>query len=486
MGVADWNLTFFPISIPSPLDIQRDGLLPTVVYIFGILSSLSIILKSAAFLLLYLRPSRLHRYLHHDTAGKPAWALVTGASDGIGKQLSRELAGHGFNVVLHGRDPTKLAAVRDELAGGFPAREFRSLVADATAIRCNNCRDRDRGRDRGSDSTPAKTTPVDFDALAASLADINLTVLINNAGGGPRSPTYEFLQDATEARVLDTVNLNAIFPLLLQSALLPQLLVSSPSLVVSIGSLADNGLPMVAAYAAAKTFLGTASRALPGELALLGRGRDGEGKGEGEEEGKGDVEVEVLSVRVGETTGVSDNRRPVSFFMPDAGTVARAVLARVGCGRPAVVGYFPHALQQLALELAPGHTRNTKATIAANALAPVPNTASPPPAAPLFLLLPESPSPPQLCTKPVVAQSVLELVELPLLLLPDEESSPAPTAFPTDPELPGTVFAVELELLADAEVSAPASMSVPVPRKLARMVALSPLTTELFRPEMLS
>ncbi|KAK7733008.1 hypothetical protein SLS53_008337 [Cytospora paraplurivora] len=340
MGVDHRNLPF-PFPIPFPLDIQRAGLLPTVIYIFGILSSLSIIFKAAAFLLLYLKSSRLHRYLHHDTAGQPAWALVTGASDGIGKHLSHELASHGFNVVLHGRNSTKLAAVKDELARAFPAREFRSLIADATAIRCHDCRDRDRDHDRNSDFTPAKTVPVDFEALAASLADVNLTVLINNAGGGVKDPTYEFLQDVTEARILNNVNLNAIFPLLLQSKLLPQLLRNSPSLCVNIGSLADNGLPMLAAYASAKTFIGTASRTIPHELALQGRTGD----------------VEVLFVRVGETTGVSDNHQPVSFFMPDSRTIARAVLARVGCGRPAVVGYLPHALQQVAVELAPGFVR---------------------------------------------------------------------------------------------------------------------------------
>ena len=32
------------------------------------------------------------------------WALVTGASDGIGKEYSMELAKSGFNIVLMARD----------------------------------------------------------------------------------------------------------------------------------------------------------------------------------------------------------------------------------------------------------------------------------------------------------------------------------------------------------------------------------------------
>ncbi|KAJ7246485.1 hypothetical protein C8J57DRAFT_1675292 [Mycena rebaudengoi] len=43
------------------------------------------------------------------------WALVTGASDGIGLGFAHELASHGFDIILHGRSPTKLAAVATAL-----------------------------------------------------------------------------------------------------------------------------------------------------------------------------------------------------------------------------------------------------------------------------------------------------------------------------------------------------------------------------------
>lgn len=331
------------------MDFQRDGLLTAIIYLLGILSCLSIITKATAFLLLYLRPSKLHRYLH-DTSGKPAWALVTGASDGIGKQLCIELAAYGFNVVLHGRNPTKLAAVKDDLARQFPDRDFRSLIADATAIACNNCRkgqDKSHQVDDVASQAKNKSTPsVDFESIAASLADINLMVLINNAGGNmadPSAPVYQFLQDAPEARLVNNVNLNAVFPLVLQSKLLPQLMRNSPSLIINISSLSDNGLPMLASYASSKTFLNTLSRIISHERTLQG------GPG-------GDVEV--FAARVGETTATSSNSHPASLFEPDARTVARAVLARVGCGRPAVVADLPNALLQALLGLMPGFLRD--------------------------------------------------------------------------------------------------------------------------------
>lgn len=313
----------------------------------GVLSLVGVLYSIASFVLPFLRPSRIGRYLH-DTDGKPPWALVTGASDGIGKQFCHQLAARGFNVVLHGRNPSKLARVRDELANAFPRRQFRSLIADGSAIACNGCRPAtpsssspsagDPSIDRQQQQQPAL---VDFDAVAASLADINLTVLVNNAGGGVVNPVYQFLQHCSESRLVGNINLNAVFPLLMQARLLPQLLRSAPSLVLNVGSMSDNGLPMLASYASSKKFGDTASRIISRELALQGRHAD----------------VEVLSVRVGEVTATSYNSHPVSFFEPDAATMAAAALARVGCGRKTVIGYFPHALQQAAMDLAPSWAR---------------------------------------------------------------------------------------------------------------------------------
>lgn len=308
---------------------RGDSLVAVVSSWVGVLSLLSVLYSVASFVSPFVRPSRLGRYLH-DTDGKPAWALVTGASDGIGKQFCHQLASRGFNVVLHGRNPSKLAGVRDELARAFPQRQFRTLIADGSAIACNSCRP----------ATPSPPT-VDFDAVAASLAGINLTVLVNNAGGGVVNPVYQFLQHCSEARLVGNINLNAVFPLLMQARLLPQLLRSAPSLVLNVGSMSDNGLPMLASYASSKKFGDTASRILSRELVLQGRHAD----------------LEILSVRVGEVTATSYNSHPVSFFEPHAATMAAAALARVGCGRNAVVGYFPHALQQAAMNLAPEWAR---------------------------------------------------------------------------------------------------------------------------------
>jgi 3-oxoacyl-[acyl-carrier protein] reductase len=48
-----------------------------------------------------------------DLRGK--WALVTGSSRGIGREIARGLAAKGCNVVLHGRLADHNASLADEL-----------------------------------------------------------------------------------------------------------------------------------------------------------------------------------------------------------------------------------------------------------------------------------------------------------------------------------------------------------------------------------
>lgn len=64
-------------------------------------------------------------------------------------------------------------------------------------------------------------------------------------------------------------------------------------------------------------------------------------------------DIEVLGILIGIVTSVSHRKIPVSLFTPDARAMASASLDRVGCGRPVVVGYWPHALQKALVDLMP-------------------------------------------------------------------------------------------------------------------------------------
>ena len=47
--------------------------------------------------------------------GEGSWALITGASDGIGKAYAQELASRGFNIVLMARNQEKTDNVSNEI-----------------------------------------------------------------------------------------------------------------------------------------------------------------------------------------------------------------------------------------------------------------------------------------------------------------------------------------------------------------------------------
>jgi 17beta-estradiol 17-dehydrogenase / very-long-chain 3-oxoacyl-CoA reductase len=58
------------------------------------------------------------------------WAVVTGATDGIGKAMAFELARKGQSVLLIGRSAEKLEACKGELSAKFPHVQVKTEVVD--------------------------------------------------------------------------------------------------------------------------------------------------------------------------------------------------------------------------------------------------------------------------------------------------------------------------------------------------------------------
>ncbi|KAK3392683.1 short chain dehydrogenase/reductase [Podospora didyma] len=293
--------------------MAHGSLLSSILVWLGVLSLISYVIGILDALYVYLQPSQLHRYLHPDKNGRPAWALVTGASDGIGRAFSFELAARGFNVVLHGRNQAKLDGVRQELlARHGPSQEFRILIADA-----KDC----------SQETLAKIT--------RQLADINLTVLVNNAGGAPESKTFGTLDEYSNRQVTETVHVNALFPTLLLGELMPMLARNAPSLALSVGSVTDHGLPLLSFYGASKAFFWVIATSAARENKMVQR------------------DIEVLHLRIGLVTGVAAVQQPPTLFVPHASHLAKVALARVGCGRIVVTPYWGHLVQAESMAMLP-------------------------------------------------------------------------------------------------------------------------------------
>jgi len=162
----------------SPSTSNAANLLTNALTTLGALTCSILSYRFLRFLHLHLStppPSRsLARYLRPN-----AYALVTGASDGIGLAFATTLASRGFNLILHGRNSEKLENVRSSLVTQYPKQDIRIVIADAS----------DAPNMEGS-----------VEGIVSSLFTLPgpLTLLINNVGGQPRPASGRALLSISE------------------------------------------------------------------------------------------------------------------------------------------------------------------------------------------------------------------------------------------------------------------------------------------------
>ena len=136
-----------------------------------------------------------------------ATILVTGATDGLGRRVARELAAKGTTVLLHGRSPERLEATLEELRGQTSSQKVGSYLADLSSL-----------------------------AAVRDLADRilseydRLDVLVNNAG-----IIVQERKESEDGYEL-TFAVNYLSHFLLTSLLLPLLKDSAPARVVNVAS----------------------------------------------------------------------------------------------------------------------------------------------------------------------------------------------------------------------------------------------------------
>ena len=166
-------------------------------------------------------------------------ALVTGASSGIGREIARQLAADGTELVLVARDEERL----NELARSVDVR-CQVLVADLA--------DRDaitRVEDRLRDDESA------------------IDLLVNNAGFGFQGALHE-LEPERESAVVE-VNVAALHRLAL--AAIPRMVADGRGGILNVSSMAGfAATPGTATYGATKAFVTSLSESMHGELAPLG------------------------------------------------------------------------------------------------------------------------------------------------------------------------------------------------------------------------
>jgi short-subunit dehydrogenase len=193
-----------------------------------------------------------------------SFALVTGASQGLGAVFARALAARGQNVILVARSRDKLENLAREL------KRSESVLAEALEF----------------DLTSPSAGPRLVQQLRDRKLQVNL--LVNNAGFGVRG---EF-RNVTLQRQMEMLSLNNAAVVELTYSLLPSLMEHPQAGIINVSSTAGfQPIPYASLYAATKSFLTSFSLGLQEELRsnrvsvvtlcpgrILADGHPGEGK----------------------------------------------------------------------------------------------------------------------------------------------------------------------------------------------------------------
>jgi short-subunit dehydrogenase len=164
-----------------------------------------------------------------------SWALVTGATSGIGESFTRLLAQNNYNIVLVARDLPRLQERAEQLQAKFKVQTDIIQADLATDSGCG--------------------------VVEQYIANNQIDVLINNAGFGINK-AFTLSQLEAEQQLLDVL---VRTPMRLMHVALPQMKQRNKGVVINVSSVAS--FIAGGTYSASKSYLTVLSESLHTELA---------------------------------------------------------------------------------------------------------------------------------------------------------------------------------------------------------------------------
>uniref|UniRef100_A0A1A9UVE8 Inactive hydroxysteroid dehydrogenase-like protein 1 n=1 Tax=Glossina austeni TaxID=7395 RepID=A0A1A9UVE8_GLOAU len=166
--------------------------------------------------------------------------LITGATDGIGKEYAKELAKQGLNVVLISRTKEKLVAVTAEIENSYKVKT-KWIVADFS-----------KGKEI-------------YEHIRQELTGIPVSILVNNVGRMYDYP--DELCKQPEDLLWDIININVGAVTLMSRLLIPEMKKQGKGAIVNISSGSElQPMPLMAVYAASKRYIKSLTLAMAQEL----------------------------------------------------------------------------------------------------------------------------------------------------------------------------------------------------------------------------
>lgn len=169
------------------------------------------------------------------------WAVVTGASEGIGRAYAFALAERGMNVVIISRTKANLDKVAKEI-GDKTGKKIKVVVADFTKEDC-------------------------FAPLEEELKEMNIGVLVNNVGMVVNAAPINFLEFENLDQIIPKlINCNVKTLAKMCKMILPGMVNRGKGIIINVSSgVGCLPLPLYTLYSASKVFVNIFSQGLQAE-----------------------------------------------------------------------------------------------------------------------------------------------------------------------------------------------------------------------------
>lgn len=239
------------------------------------------------------------------TYGK--WAVVTGCTDGIGKEYAYELAKNGMNLLLISRTMEKLQNISKDIQSKF---DVETEVVQA---------DFNDGRKV-------------YDAISSHILNKEIGILVNNVGVITSHPMI--FGEITDDNMWGHVNVNVASVPAMTKLVLPVMLARKKGAIINLASVAARcPIPLLGIYAASKAFVEYFSEAFEAEYHDSG------------------ITVQTITPSYVSTnmTKFNDKVHIPSFFVPSARTFAAHALSTLGYTKY-TTGYWTHGLQAFVVD----------------------------------------------------------------------------------------------------------------------------------------
>lgn len=238
------------------------------------------------------------------------WAVITGCTDGIGRQYAFQLAARGLNIVLISRTPEKLMTVAAEIEQCHQVKT-KWFAADFSLGR-----------------------PI-FEKIRQELAGVPVGILVNNVGTNTDFP--DNFENTPEDKLWEILNVNIGAATMMTRLVLPEMKQRRQGAIVNISSGSElQPLPYMNIYAASKAFVRNFTLALQYEVEPHG------------------ITCQLVSPLFVTTkmNQFSSTLMEGGVFIPNAEAYTKSAVFTLGKSKR-TTGYWSHGIQYCVTQFAP-------------------------------------------------------------------------------------------------------------------------------------